>query len=67
MKFKFLGVEWNFWPIACMLWVLIGCTLIGGTFAIPEMSPMVCIAYFTCLIIYAATGNSLSKLFMKNT
>ena len=61
MKFKFLGIMWNFKPLLEFLWFMYLMCMMGGVFIIPEMSGPVLIVYVILFIITLMTVEDIDK------
>jgi len=69
MKFKFLGIMWNFKPLLEFLWVMYLMCMIGGTFFLDKMSGPVITVYGILFVITLMTVDGIDKKFkemMKN-
>ncbi len=66
MKFKFLGIMWDMAIPLGMLWAFSGAMILGGTFALPEMSGPVLVGYALFSFVWIATAESVSKKLMND-
>lgn len=61
MKFKFLGIVWNLWPIVGLVWGFWGMMMMGLSFWLDKMTWWMMLGYAVSFIVFLVTAPEIAK------